>query len=599
MRHCKEEDMRRSEQKTEDTWDLESLYESHEDWQKDYDELSALVPRLEAFRVSFAQADDKIYETLCAVEDFARRLEKNETYAFLKLESDGLDAENQRCAALASSLGARFQEAVSWLDPALMGTDEEKLRLWLSQERFAPYRVYVNKVLRMKEHTLSAAEERIMALNSEAASAVSDAFNDLNDIDLDFGQINGDRLTHAGYSFFMHSSDEQVRRQAYSQLYEEYYQHRHVLSRLYAGSINQDIFEAKARGYSSCLDAALFEDNIPSSVYSNLIDTVHENFDVLHRYYRLRAELLRKDRLNHWDVYVPMVSDQKVNIPYTEAVDLISRAVSALGDEYTAVLRRGLTQDRWVDRYENEGKRSGAFSAGSFSGKPFILTSYRQDLLDSVFTLIHEGGHSMHSYYSAKNNPFLSYNYTIFEAEVASTFNEELLSRYMIRNAEDENMKAFLIAKRLDDIVATFFRQTMFAEFELLAHQEVEKGGAATLDWLLKCYRNLLDQYFGPSVSLDDRSALECLRIPHFYRAFYVWKYATGLSAAFTLADRVLCGGERERNDYLAFLSSGGSQYPLDSLAKAGADLRKKESIEAAVKAFSRLLDQLEAITRG
>lgn len=588
--------MKRSEQRKEDTWDLESLCPDSATWKEEAQKTLSDILRIETYKGKLAQGSDMLYEALCQLSKSAEKTESLCVYATCLHECDGTDSTSQELAGLASTLQARLVQSTSWMDPEIMTIDPALLSSWLEEERFKDFRVYISRLLHMKEHTLSDQEERILALNSEASEACSDAFNDLNDIDLDFGEVKGQALTHASYSAFMRSDDEEVRKEAYRKLYHEYFCHRHVLSRLYAGSVNQDIFYARARGYESSLQAALFPDNVPQDVYTNLIDSIHSSFDALHRYYSLRCRLLEKERIAHYDVYLPMVSAQEKKISYDEAVCLISEAVRPLGEEYRSTLVRGLTSERWADRYENEGKRSGAFSISAYRSKPFILTSYRDDILSSVFTLIHEGGHSMHSFLSAQSNSFMQYNYTIFEAEVASTFNEELLSRYLISHTSDSRLKAHLIANRLDDIVATLFRQTMFAEFELLVHQEVESGRVATLDFMRKTYRGLLESYFGDRVVFEEESDLECLRIPHFYRAFYVYKYATGISAAIALCNKVLEGGDKERNDYLSFLKSGGSKYPIDSLKCAGVDMRCKESVLSAVSHFTSLMDELESL---
>ena len=588
--------MKRCEQRKEDTWDLQSVYEDDASWQEDYDRTLAATVRLETYKGRLSSCDDVLYTALCDLRDVAMMIEKIGTYASLSYECDSMDGRAQRMAGLASSLETRFSEAVSYMDPEIIAMDPATLDTWSREERFLEFRNHLERLVRMRKYTLSAAEERILALDGEAAEACSSAFQDLNDIDMDFGQVGGTKLTHATYSVFMQDPDDEVRREAYLKLYGEYDAHRHVLSRLYAGSVNQDIFLSRSRGYSSSLEAALYPDAVPEAVYRNLISSIHDAFPVLHRYYDLRAHLTGRRRLRHWDMYLPMVPSIRSHHTYDEAVELISQAVAPLGEEYRSTLVDGLTSSRWVDRYENDGKRSGAFSAGSYLSKPFILTSFKEDLLDSVFTLIHEGGHSMHTWYSARNNGFMDYGYTIFEAEVASTFNEELLSRHLVSCVDDRRMKAHLIASRLDDVVATLFRQTMFAEYELKVHEEVEGGGVATLDFMRTTYRSLLEAYFGPGVDFEDVSDLECLRIPHFYRAYYVYKYATGICAAIALADRVLCGGDEERDDYLAFLSSGGSRYPIDSLRLAGVDMSRKESVDGAVAHFSSLMDQLEAL---
>jgi oligoendopeptidase F len=371
--------------------------------------------------------------------------------------------------------------------------------------------------------------------------------------------------------------------------------HKTTLASLYSGSVKQDVIKARIRGFSSARTAALFPDNVGESVYDNLIATVGENLDALHRYYRLRKRSLGLEQLRHYDVYTPLVKSVKMKTSWDEAVDLVSAALAPLGDEYVGTLRGGLLS-RWADRYENKGKRSGAFSAGSFTGDPYILMNYKENSIRDVFTLAHEGGHSMHSWYSARCNPFMHYNYTIFEAEVASTFNEELLFHYLEKKAGSREMRLYLINKRADELLATLYRQTMFAEFEHITHRLEEEGTPLTVELLRSEYHKLLEKYFGPEMVFEEASDMEGLRIPHFYRAFYVYKYATGISASIALAQRVLSGGEREREDYFAFLKSGGSRCPIESLKLAGVDMSAPEPIHAACQTFSGLVDELERL---
>ena len=587
--------MKRSEQRKEDTWDLESVYRCPEDWQADCKALEADLAALASHQGKIVDGDS-LYSALCDLQASELRLEKIYTYASLGYECDGLDSEAQRREGVAVSLCSRLAQSASYLEPEIMALDEAQLRSWIQEERFSGFRVYLIRLVRQRAHTLTAAEERIMALEGETADCCQEVFDELTDVDFDFGNVGDVKLTHASFSSLMRSPDETVRREAYLKLYGQYEKHSHTLARLYSGSVRQDIFQARARHYSSSLEAALFPDDVDQSVYRTLIESVESSLDSLHRFYELKRRRLGLECLHHYDVYVPMTRAPEVDYPYDKAVRMIASALGVLGKDYVDTLVRGLTEDRWVDRYENEGKRSGAFSAGSYTSKPFILTNYRSDSLSSVFTLAHEGGHSMHSLYSARNNPFMASNYSIFEAEVASTFNEELLSRHLIAKADTKALKAHLIATRLDDIVATLFRQTMFAHYELTVHEEVEKGGVATLDYQRKTYRSLLEAYFGPEVELIEVSDLEALRIPHFYNAFYVYKYATGLSAALALADRVMDGGVKERDDYLAFLASGGSRWPIESLRLAGVDMADSGPVKAAIAHFNRLMDEYEAL---
>ncbi len=588
--------MKRSEQKINDTWDLSGLYANAEDWEKSYKEILTSLDSLSEVEGTLGESADALYKALNIFKENALALETLSSWAFLNFEADALSPENQRRAGLADALYAKFSQNSSFFEPEILEIDSEKLNEYLKEERFAEYRVFLNKILHMKSHTLSRREEHLLSLNAEAGSAASNAFHDLNDVDMKFEDVRGEKLTHASFASFIRNEDETIREEAYRKYYKSFEEHQHVIARLYAGSVAQDIFLARARNYKSSLEAALYQDDVPESVYRNLISTVHEYFPLLHRYYALMAKVLKKDKLKHYDVYVPLVKGIDSHHTYEEAVAIIKEAVAPLGKEYQDTLVKGLTTKRRVDRYENEGKRSGAFSAGGYVGNPYILTSFKEDVLNSVFTLIHEGGHSMHSYYSVRNNPFMSYNYTIFEAEVASTFNEELLGHYLLAHTEDKAMRAYLIGTKLADIVATLFRQTMFAEFELLVHEEVEKGGVATVDFLRKTYRSLLEAYFGPQMEFEEQSDLEGLRIPHFYRAFYVYKYATGISAAIALSQKVLSGGEKEREDYLSFLKSGGSKYPIDALKLAGVDMAKPEAIRSALEYFGTLLKEAEEL---
>ena len=588
--------MKRCEQKSENTWDLSSLCKDIEDFKARYDLLINKVSHLSSYNTRLGESSDVLYCALEEIKDVLKETECISSYAFLLFESDASNSTYSECAGKASYLSAKVSEELSFFEPEILAIDEKKLKEMLSEDRFEEYRIFIEKVIRFKPHTLTKNEERILSLNAQAAEAPSRAFHDLVDVDLDFGLVNNEKLTQSSYMSFIRSEDENIRKDAYFKLHQTFEKNQHVIARLYEGSINQDIFQSQARGYKSSLEASLFADNVSEEVYRNLINAVHDGFPALHRYYSLMAKVQNKEKLKHYDVYLPLVKDIKCNYTYDEAVNIIKEAVAPLGKEYQELLVKGLTTERWVDRYENEGKRSGAFSAGCYTGKPYILTNYKDDVLDSVFTLIHEGGHSMHSYYSATSNPYMHYNYTIFEAEVASTFNEQLLSRYLISNTSDEKMKAYLISHELSSIVATLFRQTMFAEYELLIHEAVERGEVATVEVMRKTYRTLLESYFGPIMEFESFSDVECLRIPHFYTAFYVYKYSTGISAAIALCNRVLNGAEKERTDYLSFLKSGGSKYPIESLKLGGVDMAKKESVQKAIKHFETLLDEFEKL---
>ncbi len=584
--------------KNNDNWDLSSLFNDNEEWQKEADDYKPELKKAIEFKGRLKDSDAVLLSALSYLEDIYKKLERIAAYAFLKFAADGSISENARIFSIASSLEAETAEATSFFEPEIIALDDEYIDNALKKDEFKPYKVYLEHMRHQKMHILSEKEEKLLSLFSPLSSTFSDSFNDLNNIDMKFEDVDGEPLSHGLYHKYMLSENEETRRKAYMNYYKAFDDDKHLIARLYEGSVKKDIFLSKARGYKSTLERALFPDDMSESVYTSLIDAVHENIEVLHRYYALRAKLMRKDKLKHYDVYVPMTSYKMEPIRYEAAVEIIKEAIAPLGREYQDILINGLTRDSWVDRYERKGKRSGAFSMGGFTGNPYILTNYENEDISSVFTLIHEGGHSMHSYYSALSNPFMCYNYTIFEAEVASTFNENLLHHYLEDNAKSKEEEAYLISKNIDDIVATLFRQTMFAEFELKAHKAAENGEPLTLDKMRELYRELLEFYFGPIMEFEDVSDLECLRIPHFYRAYYCYKYATGISASIALSEKVLKGGDKEREDYLSFLRSGGSRYPLESLRLAGVDMSTKAPVEMAIKHFDDLLTRLEKIER-
>lgn len=588
----------RKDQKTADTWDLSALCRDRADYNEKLASLEKRLPSLEEYKGKLSSSSDDFHSALVTLFSFLKDAETTLHWAALNYSADSTNPEVMEDAGKADMMWARISEKTSWMDPELMALSDEKVEKYLAEERNRDYRIYITKARRMKEHVLSDKEERIMSLFSANRSGYQHAFGDANNIDFDFGEVGGEKLTHSTFAKFIRSSDESVRKEAYEKLYSVYEKNQHVLARIFEGSIKNDIFVSRARGYNSALECALFPDNVEKSVYTGLIENVHKAFPYLHRYYSLRAKMLKKDKLKHYDVYVAMVPEVNSRHTYDEAVAVIKEAVKPLGEDYSKTLVKGLTEERWVDRYENRGKRSGAFSSGGFVGNPYILTNYEEEVLDSVFTLIHEGGHSMHSYYSSHSNPFPSYDYTIFEAEVASTFNENLLSAYLIKNAESREEEAYLVSKKLEDIVATFFRQTMFAEYELLLHEAAENGTPLTIDFMRKTYRGLLEAYFGPVLEFESYSDLEGLRIPHFYNAFYVYKYATGIAASIALSKRVLEGGEKEKNDYLTFLRSGGSRYPIESLRVAGVDMADSAAVRETAMHFNSLLDRLEELTK-
>lgn len=587
----------RSQVSENDKWNLSSLYKSDSDWEKELESIPALISNFASWKGKLSESSQNLLLCLKDYEKLYKTLENLYCYASLKHTADESDSDSQDKEGRASMAYAKASAEGSYFSPELMAIDEKKLNEWINSKEFEDYKIFIQKELHEKPYTLSEKEEKILSLSQESLQVSYNTFSLLENVDFKFEDVEVDgkksSLTQSTFSLFMHNQNRNVRKDAYKKFYKTFYQNQNALASLYAGNVNADIFYSRARGYKSSLQASLYSNKVDESVYRNLIETVHKNLPLLHKYYSLRKNALNLDELRHYDVYVPLVEEVTVKTPYEKAVEICRNALSVLGKEYTDTLCSGLLNG-WVDRYENQGKRSGAFSSGTFSSDPYILLNYKEDSLRDLFTMAHEGGHSMHSFYSKNNNPFMCYDYTIFEAEVASTFNEELVFEYLLKNAETPQMKAYLLSMRADDILATLHRQTMFAEFELKAHELVENGTPLTAPVLRNLYRELLVQYFGPEMVFEEESDMEGLRIPHFYNAFYVYKYATGISASLALAKRVTEGSEKERNDYFNFLKSGGSRYPIESLKVAGVDMSGSKPIQDALDTFASIVNGLE-----
>lgn len=584
-----------------DKWNLSSIFKSDDEWEQALKEIPALSTKVAAYKGRLGESSATLLEALKALEAAELKLETVYHYASLQHEADEDDTTATDREGRAMIAYTNMQSELSFIDPEIQAIDESKLNSWIEAPEFADYKIYIKKLLHFKQYILSEKEERILSLQGQSAQTAETAFKVLTNVDMNktFGTVMVDgeerQLTETTYGVFMHNQDRKVREEAYKKFYSKYEEHQNTIAALYAGNVNQDIFSMRARGYGSSLEQALYGNKVPTSVYRNLIDCIHKNLPTLHKYYRIRKRALGLDELRHYDVYVPLVKSVKTHTNYEEAVEIVRNALAPLGKEYTDRICDGLLNG-WVDRYENVGKRSGAFSSGCYIGDPYILLNYNEDNIRDVFTVAHEGGHSMHSWYSVHNNPFMCYDYTIFEAEVASTFNEELVFEYLLENAKDDEMKKYLLAMRADDILATLHRQTMFAEFELKAHELVEGGTPLTPELLRKIYRELLEMYFGEEMVFESNSDMEGLRIPHFYSSFYVYKYATGISAALALAHKVKDGGDRDREDYFRFLKSGGSRYPIESLRIAGVDMEKTEPVQAACDEFAKIVDQLDKL---
>jgi oligoendopeptidase F len=590
----------RSEVPASDRWDLASLFSNDEAWQVDFDSLNSKIPIFETFRGRLGDSPQTLAAALEFDSEFDRMAERLGTYAFLKTTEDQADSTYQAMKARFQNLSVRAGQAASFMRPEMLAIEAAKMDSLIKDPALQLFRLQLERLLRYRDHTLTDNEERLLAMQGEMASAAGNAFRQLNDADLRFGELQDHQgrsveLSHATLSQFLICPDRDVRRKAFHQYYSQYKSHENTLAATLAGSIHRDVYYAKARNYSSALQSALFPDNVPVAVYDNLISSVRESLPHVHAYLDVRRRKMGLADLHHYDTYVPILSDVQKHHTWDQAVDVVLESLRPLGDEYCGTLADGL-RGRWSDRYPNRGKQSGAFSCGTFDGDPYILMNFKPEVLNDVFTLTHEAGHSMHSWYSSSHQPFEYYNYTIFVAEVASTFNEQLLAEHLMNHAVDDKERAYLINNELDGIRATVVRQTMFAEFEKRSHEMAEAGEPLTVDSMKSIYRELLDAYFGPDFVIDKELELECFRIPHFYRAFYVYKYATGLSAAIALSQRVLKGGHQELADYLSFLKGGCSKDPLDLLKDAGVDMTSPGPVATTLARFRKLTEELDSL---
>jgi oligoendopeptidase F len=586
--------------KPEDTWDLSSLYKSNADWERVFTKWETQIPRYEKFRGTLGDGPAALAKCLEFDSDFERAGEQLGTYAYLKTAEDLADSGYQRMLGRYEHAATLAAEAASFIRPEILALPAATLDDYVHAKQLKRFWLQLERLIRYKPHTLGPGEEKLLAMQQEMAGAANRVFRQLTDADLKFGMCRNEKgesveLSQATFSVFLHSPSRAVRRRAFHQFYERFQSHENSLAAAYSSSVQKDVYYARARGYPSAREASLFHDNVPVAVYDNLIAAVRSKLPAVYGYFDLRRRKMRLRDIHHYDTYVPILSELESRHTWKQAVDVVSASLAPLGDDYCGVLSDGLA-GRWCDRYPNKGKRSGAFSSGSYDGWPYILMNYQPDVLDHVFTLAHEAGHSMHSHLSAKHQPFEYYNYTIFVAEVASTFNEQLLSRHLLRRAKNDQQRAYLINREIDAIRGTIIRQTMFAEFEKIAHDLVEAGEPLTVERLKAEYGKLLADYFGPNFAIDEQLKLECLRIPHFYNAFYVYKYATGLSAAIALSERVLSGGKQELNDYLSFLKGGCSKWPLELLKDAGVDMGSPAPVETALAYFERLVSELDEL---
>ncbi len=583
-----------------DKWDLTHLFADVDKWTEDFGWLQKTYPRIAEWKGRLGESAEVLAACLEFEKSLDLKIERLYHFASLQLAEDSANPEYLARMGQMQNLLTKISEAASFAGPEIQAIPDEKFGQFLEDPALAEWQIALKKIRRMKPHVLSEREERLLALGSAALDGYDETFSQLTDVDMKFGVLVDDKgeekpLTQSSYSSFLVKRDHELRKRAFHQFYEEFTDHQFTLASSLAYSVKADVFRARARNYPSALEASLFHDDVPVAVYDGLISAVRANFAPLFRYYELRRRVLGLDELHQYDTYVPLVAEVESQVPFDEAVETVLAAFSPLGGEYTAALGEGL-RGRWCDRYETKGKRSGAFSSGSFGAPPYILMNYKSDVFSDVYTLAHEAGHSMHTWFAQRTQRFQDYNYPIFLAEVASTFNEELLTHHLLEKTQDKKMRAYIINRQIDDIRGTLFRQTMFAEFEKIIHAIEERGDALTLDVFKREYHALLEAYFGAGVVLDPQLDLECLRIPHFYNAFYVYKYATGISAAVALAERVLTKEPRAVEAYLDFLKSGGSKFPLETLRIAGVDMTTPGPIESTLRLFERRLTELEAL---
>lgn len=584
----------------ENQWDLKSMYESVEKWNESFNLCKKLAKEFEQHKGKVASSSKELLDTLKDQDELLRIAENLYAYAHMKLDEDTRKTSSQELSDKGLGLYVEVEDKTSFVTPEILTLDEETIiKYFLEEPKLQLYKKYIDNIIRQKKHVLSPREESILAQMGEIANTPEKIFSMLNDADIKFPKIKDEdgeevEITQGNFIPFMESSDREVRKSAFKALYYTYSSFKNTFAASLNGELKKNIFNSNIRNYDSSRKASLDQNNVPLSVYDNLIQSVHENLDSMHKYMGIRKRALGVEELHMYDIYTPIVKDVDMNVSFEEGVKKIKKALVPLGSEYMDVVEEGFSS-RWIDIYENKGKRSGAYSSGSYDSKPFILLNYH-NTLDNMFTTAHELGHSIHSYFTRKNQPFVYGNYSIFVAEVASTANESLLMDYMLKNTDDKNEKLYLLNHYLESFRSTVFRQTMFAEFEMKINEYLESGGALTAEYLSETYKELNKLYYGPDMIIDDDIAIEWARIPHFYFNFYVFQYATGYSAAVALSQSILKEGTAAVNRYLNFLKSGSSDYPINVLKKAGVDMTTKEPVDYAMKLFRELVEEMDKL---
>ena len=577
-------------------WDLTPMFASDEKWQEEFDALSAKLPMLDEY-AGRLDCEENILACLKLSDELSASYGELYVYAYQRRDEDAGVAKYCAMCDKIDALGVKFGEKSAYITPELTALDGEFLLALSRKEEFADYDYQLCEIVRRKQHTLSAAEEKLLAGVGLFSDGFHDAFNMFDSLDVKFRPVRDEdgrrvEMSHGVYSKLLSSSDRKVRKAAFNSMFAAYGDMLHTVGQLYAGNVKKDWFFARARKYPDCLTRAMSGENVPRVVYDNLIKSVHGGLKYLHGYMGWRAEKMGLAKLHMYDLHVPVVSEYKLSVSYEEACEIVKKALAPLGEEYLSHIREAM-ENRWIDVYENKGKRTGAYSWGTYRSHPYVLLNYNGTAHD-VFTIAHELGHSMHSYYSDKNQPSSKAQYEIFVAEVASTVNEVLLLKYMLEHSRDEQEREYLLTYYLDMFRTTLFRQTQFAEFEEKAHALAEKDMPVTCDALNEEYLKINKLYYGKNVVSDKQIAWEWARIPHFYRSFYVYKYATGLTSAVSIARGILSGGEKEKEGYMKFLSAGGSMPPVEILKLAGVDLTTEVPFENAMREMADTLGLLK-----
>lgn len=577
-------------------WKIDKMYSNKEEIEKDISKVKNLIQEVKEYKGKLSDSKENLYKVLNISENASRIVQNLYVYTHMKQHEDTRINDNQGRATKTEMLSTDLGVATSYIVPEILAIEENKLSEYLKDDKLSFYTKYIKDILRDKPHTLSEREEEILAATSELSTVPENVYDMLAYADMQFPEIEDEdgnkvKLSHSNYSLFIKSKNSRVRKDAFEGEFSTYEKYKNTFASTLYGGIKSEIFYAKTRKYNSAIEASLFSDDVSLDVYNNLISAIDKSIPNLNKYVELKKKFLGLNEIHMYDLYVPLTDKFDMDIPYDKAQDIILEALKPLGEEYLKVIKSAFDEG-WIDVYDNEGKKGGAYSWGSYDSHPYILMSYKNDL-NSLFTLIHELGHSVHSHYSRTSQPFLYSDYKIFVAEVASTLNELLLINYLLENSKSKDETIYLLNYYLEQFRTTVYRQTMFAEFEKIVHERVENGEPLTADEFTDIYYKLNEKYYGKSAIVDKQIGIEWARIPHFYSNFYVYKYATGFSAASALSQQILSEGSTAVDRYINFLKSGGSEYPLEQLKSAGVDMTKKESIEEALNVFAELVNKL------